>query len=140
MQNNFELTDESEEGSLLAELECDMGRLRTWRAKGEKQSKFYLGRIIELFGNKPNNRNEQERQIYPDGKYQSWYKIRHKVTGEVFTLYTNYRWWRVGGRGRVALGELLELLNPDVYTGHTGKQYSEQEIHEMQFSSLKHAA
>lgn len=60
-----------------------------------------------------------------NAKYSDILAVRHIPTGELYTVYTCYGAWRVGGFWRLpmtALGELLELLAPAQFAGATGKE------------------
>ncbi|MFA5517376.1 MAG: hypothetical protein WDA20_13950 [Desulfuromonadales bacterium] len=128
MEHSFELSDERPIGDefLLMELQCDTGRARTANSRLRKQFGFYLDRTVELFGNVLNDLNLDLVKEYPDGKYRHYWKVRKKGTDEIYTIYTCYFWWRIGGNDCCAhLGELMEILNPTIYAGYSGKTFEE---------------
>ena len=60
-------------------------------------------------------------------KYSDHVIVRHKETGEVFTLYMCYGRTRIGGKMKHAssLGLLLASLNPQKYDNCVGKSVEE---------------
>lgn len=67
-------------------------------------------RIKEVFGKLPTGLRQ---------KYSNHLIVTHGDTGEVFTIYTCFGEWRVGGRSEACtrIGELLELIEPERYSG-----------------------
>lgn len=128
MVNNFVPCDErpAPDEYFLVHLDCDSGRARTANSILKRKFGYYLNRGCEVFGSTLNDLNLSLVEMYPDGKYRHYWKVKRIDTEEVFTIYCCYFAWRIGGNNRCAhLGELMEVLNPEMYAGFGLKSFEE---------------
>ncbi|MDO8972179.1 MAG: hypothetical protein Q7U74_15905 [Saprospiraceae bacterium] len=82
-----------------------------------RMPKLLFGKATKILGNPC-----QQRKKYSDAV-----TVRHKATGEIFTLYMCYGQTRIGGfkENSSSLGELLAGLNPAKYAHCVGQPVSE---------------
>ncbi|MFA5387190.1 MAG: hypothetical protein WC322_02230 [Candidatus Paceibacterota bacterium] len=110
----------------LVELDCDHGRARTPQSIWKKKFMYYCEKTRELFGDSPNDVIIPEREVYRDGRYRHYWRLKRVGTEEIYTIYCCYYVWRIGGNDQCAhLGELMELLNPEMYAGYSLKSREE---------------
>lgn len=127
MENNFVGCEERPcpDEYFLVDLNCDTGRARSQNSIIKRKFNFFFRRGADLFG-KLNDYRPDDTEIYPDGKYRHYWRVKRIGTDEVYTLYCCYFEWRIGGDDRCAhLGELMELLNPEMYPGFSRKTFEE---------------
>jgi len=127
MKNNFVACEERPypDEYLLVELDCDTGRARSRNSIVKRKFNHFFRRGADLFG-RLNDYNPDDTKVYPDGKYRHYWRVKRSGTEEVYTLYCCYFEWRIGGNDRGAhLGELMELLDPEMYAGFAAKSFEQ---------------